>query len=78
MIRENNHITIRDVAKLAGVGIATASRALNNRGNVNPDTRRKVLEAAQKLGYVPNSLARSLVYGKTKKVGVIITTVLNP
>lgn len=78
VVERKSHITIKDVAKLAGVGIATASRALNNRGDVHPETRRKVLEAAQKLGYVPNSLARSLVYGKTKKVGVIITTVLNP
>jgi len=72
------HVTIRDVAKLAGVGIATASRALNNRGEVSPATRKRVLEAAQKLGYVPNSLARSLLSGKTKKIGVIITTILNP
>lgn len=75
---KDKHVTIKDVAKLAGVGIATASRALNNKGDVSPSTRRKVLEAAQKLGYVPNSLARSLVYGKTKKIGVIITTILNP
>lgn len=75
---KDRHITIKDVAKLAGVGIATASRALNNREDVSPSTRQKVLEAAQRLGYVPNSLARSLVYGKTKKIGVIITTILNP
>lgn len=75
---KNRHVTIRDVAKLAGVGIATASRALNNREDVSPSTRQKVLEAAQRLGYIPNSLARSLIYGRTKKIGVIITTILNP
>ncbi|HOJ92476.1 MAG TPA: LacI family DNA-binding transcriptional regulator [Dictyoglomaceae bacterium] len=72
------HVTIRDVAKLAGVGIATASRAINNKGEVSPATRERVLEAAKRLGYVPNSLARGLISGKTKKIGVVITTILNP
>jgi LacI family transcriptional regulator len=72
------HVTIKDVAKLAGVGIATASRALNNKGEISSHTKKKVLEAAKKLGYIPNSLARSLISGKTKKIGVVITTILNP
>ena len=71
-------VTIRDVAKLAGVGIATVSRVLNNKGEVSPTTRRRVLEAAKSLGYIPNSLARSLISGRTKKVGIVITTLLNP
>lgn len=45
-------VTLRDVAKLAGVSIGTASQALNNRPNVLPDTRERVLKAAQLLGYV--------------------------
>ncbi len=72
------HVTIRDVARLAGVGIGTASRALNNKKDVSPITRKRVLEAAKRLGYVPNSLARGLISGKTKKIGIIITTILNP
>ncbi len=72
------HVTIRDVARLAGVGIGTASRALNNKENVSPVTRKRVLEAAKRLGYIPNSLARGLIFGKTKKIGIIITTILNP
>ncbi|MCS7061431.1 MAG: LacI family DNA-binding transcriptional regulator [Anaerolineae bacterium] len=47
--------TLRDVAKLAGVSIGTASQALNNRPNVLPDTRERVLKAAQALGYVSPS-----------------------
>lgn len=72
------HVTIKDVAKLAGVGIATASRALNNKGEISPETKKRVLQAAELLGYVPNSLARGLISGKTKKIGVIVTTILNP
>ncbi|MCS7202644.1 MAG: LacI family transcriptional regulator [Dictyoglomus sp.] len=72
------HVTIRDVARLAGVGIATASRALNNKEEVSPKTRKRVLDAAKKLGYIPNSLARGLISGRTKKIGIIITTILNP
>lgn len=72
------HVTIKDVAKFAGVGIATASRALNNKENVSPKTRKRVLEVAERLGYIPNSLARGLISGKTKKVGIVITTILNP
>jgi len=73
-----NHITIKDVAKRAKVGIATASRALNNKSDVSPETRQRVLEAAEALGYVPNLLARGLLSGRTKTVGVVVTSILNP
>lgn len=71
-------VTIRDVAKTAGVAVSTASRALNNRGDVSESTRKRVLEAARELRYVPNSLARGLLSGETRTVGVIVTTILNP
>lgn len=72
------HVTIKDVAKRANVGIATASRALNNKSDVSPETRQRVLEAAEALGYVPNLLARGLLSGRTKTVGVVVTSILNP
>ncbi|MDA8103276.1 MAG: LacI family DNA-binding transcriptional regulator, partial [Nitrospiraceae bacterium] len=57
-------VTLRDVAKLAGVHPATASRALNEearaRGLVNPDTVARVMRAAQELDYHPDPVARSL------------------
>jgi len=63
--------TLRDVAVLAGVSIATASKALNNRANVHPDTRRRVLEAAERVSFTPNSLARSILSGQTGTVGLL-------
>ena len=72
--------TLRDVAQLAGVHPATASRALNpqTRPLVNADTARKVLRAAESLGYQPNPIARSLKTAKTTTVGVVIPDLTNP
>ncbi|NLJ50360.1 MAG: LacI family transcriptional regulator [Candidatus Atribacteria bacterium] len=61
-------VTLKDVSKLAGVSPATASLALNNQKGVSEKSRQKVLDAAQKLGYHPNILARSLIKGKTNTV----------
>jgi len=61
-------ITLKDVSKLAGVSTATASLVLNNQKGVSEKAKQKVLDAAQKLGYRPNILARSLIKGKTNTV----------
>ncbi|HEX6454066.1 MAG TPA: LacI family DNA-binding transcriptional regulator [Trebonia sp.] len=66
-------MTIADVARLAGVSQGTASKALNGRGSISPDTVRRVREAAEKLGYQANTLARGLVAGRTWTVGLITT-----
>lgn len=58
--------TIKDVAKLAGVSIATVSRVLNKLGVVNPETERKVLSAVAMLHYQRNAVARSLKLKVTK------------
>jgi DNA-binding LacI/PurR family transcriptional regulator len=63
---------IADVARLAGVAKATASRALSGRGYVSEETRRKVVAAAALIGYVASPNAASLVTGRTQSVGVII------
>jgi LacI family transcriptional regulator len=72
--------TLRDVAQLAGVHAATASRALNpkTRPLVNADTARKVLRAAESLGYQPNPIARSLKTSKSSTVGLVIPDLTNP
>jgi LacI family transcriptional regulator len=72
--------TLRDVAQLAGVHPATASRALNpqTRPLVNADTARKVLRAAASLGYQPNPIARSLKTARTSTVGLVIPDLTNP
>jgi LacI family transcriptional regulator len=72
--------TLRDVAQLAGVHAATASRALNpkTRPLVNADTARKVLRAAESLGYQPNPIARSLKTARSSTVGLVIPDLTNP
>jgi LacI family transcriptional regulator len=63
--------TITDLASLAGVSIATASKAVNGKSGVSDVTRRRVLEAAEKLGFRSNELARNLVAGRSFTVGLI-------
>ncbi len=64
--------TIYDVAREAGVSMATVSRVVNGNPNVKPTTRKKVLDAIEKLGYRPNAVARGLASKRTTTVGVII------
>jgi LacI family transcriptional regulator len=63
--------TLTDVARLAGVSVATASKALNGRNHVSAATRERVLEAAAQLSFSPNSLARGLLAGRTGTVGLL-------
>lgn len=65
-------VTIREVAKAAGVSVATASRALNGLSIVTAETRAKIEAAAAELNYVPHSGARSLTRRKTDAIGVIL------
>ena len=65
-------VTIRDVAREAGVSVASASRALNGHDNVTPETRARVQTAATKLRYVPHSGARSLTRRKSDAIGVVL------
>ena len=64
--------SIKDVAKQAGVSIATVSRVLNDIDVVNEDTKKKVLDAIKELGYRPNIIARSLKTQRTKTIGILI------
>lgn len=63
--------TLGDVARLAGVSIATASKALNGRSQVRAETRQRVVEAAERLSFRPNQVARGLLAGRTGTVGLI-------
>jgi LacI family transcriptional regulator len=65
-------VTIRDVAREAGVSVASASRALNGHDNVTPETRDRVKDAAGRLRYVPHSGARSLTRQKADALGVVL------
>jgi LacI family transcriptional regulator len=66
--------SIREVAELSGVSIATVSRVLNGSPRVREDTRRRVLERAGELGYVPNAAARTLVRQRSQLIGVVLDT----
>lgn len=63
---------IAQLARELGVSTATVSRALNGNPNVNEDTRKRVLDAAQRFGYAANQAARSLAQGVTRSVGFMI------
>ncbi|MFF6780572.1 substrate-binding domain-containing protein [Streptomyces sp. NPDC012510] len=63
--------TLGDVARLAGVSIATASKALNGRSQVRAETRQRVIEAAERLSFRPNQVARGLLAGRTGTVGLL-------
>jgi LacI family transcriptional regulator len=64
--------TIRDVAREAGVSVATVSRVFNNSGPVHEETRARVREVAGALRYSPNSAARSLITAKSNTIGVLL------
>jgi len=71
-------ITIRDVARQAGVGVGTVSRVLNNSPLVSEVTRRKVLAVIAELDYRPSPVARSLSSGRTRTIGVIAAFFTRP
>ena len=70
--------TVYDVAAEAGVSIKTVSRVINGAPNVSPTVRERVQRAAERLHYVPNSLARSLKAGTGDTIGVVIDTIADP
>lgn len=70
--------TLRDVAREAGVSIRTVSRVVNNKAEIAAGTRRRVLDVINRLEYRPNSLARSLVSGKTRSIAVVIPQITDP
>jgi LacI family transcriptional regulator len=70
--------TMADVARSAGVSVATVSHVLNDTRPVLPHTRQAVLDAVEELGYTPNSLARSLVTSRTRSIGLAVSAISNP
>jgi DNA-binding LacI/PurR family transcriptional regulator len=70
-------VTIRKVAAAAGVSAATVSRVFSHPHTVTPETRQRVMAAANELGYTPNPVARSLARGETGNVGVVVPDIVN-
>ncbi|MFZ2537941.1 MAG: LacI family DNA-binding transcriptional regulator [Oscillospiraceae bacterium] len=69
--------TIKDVAKMAEVSVATVSRVINNENNVQDDTKNRVVQAVKALNYSPNMLGRNLRRLETKKILVMLNTISN-
>lgn len=70
--------TIKDVAKAAGVSIATVSATVNGKGGVSEKRSRRVWEAVEAVGYSPHGIARSLRLGRTQVIGLIVGDIANP
>jgi LacI family transcriptional regulator len=69
---------IKDVAKAAGVSIATVSYALNDKDCIGQETKQKILEIAEDVGYVPNALAQGLLKKKTGVIGLVVPEISYP
>lgn len=74
---QNRAVTIKDIARILGLSKSTVSRALTEHTDVNPETRRRVLELAEMLDYQPNIVARNLKQRHTNTLGVIVPETMN-
>src|SRR5512140_1242573 len=71
-------VTLKDVAREAGVDLSTVSRSLSVSYGVHEETRKRVLEVAERLNYRPNRVARGLVTGRSHTLGLIVSDIRNP
>lgn len=71
-------VTLKDVAKVAGVSYATVSRALSGSPEIGAETRKRIIQLCKEMGYTPNSVARSMVMRKTNIIGLIVASIENP
>ncbi|UOF92723.1 LacI family transcriptional regulator [Fodinisporobacter ferrooxydans] len=75
-MEKKQHLTIQDIAQIAGVSISTVSRVLNNTAPVSKSTRNRILKVIQQTGFSPNAMARGLRLG-SKTVGIVIPDITN-
>ena len=73
MRNEMNGLTLDDIAKELGLSVSTVSRALAGKGRVSEKNRRAVFEAAKRMGYTVNAMARGLRESDSKLIGVLVT-----
>lgn len=70
-------ITIKDIARICGVGVSTVSRAINDHPDINEDTKKKVQEVIKKYNYIPNNSARNLKRLESNTIAVLVKGVYN-
>ncbi|MBP3196492.1 MAG: LacI family DNA-binding transcriptional regulator [Butyrivibrio sp.] len=73
-----SEITIREIAKRCGVGVSTVSRAINDHSDINPETKKRIMEVIRETGYIPNNSARNLKRTDAKCIGVLVKGITNP
>lgn len=71
-------ITIKDVARICGVGVSTVSRAINNHPDINEETKTMIMQVIKEHNYVPNNSARNLKRSDSKTIAVLIKGISNP
>ena len=71
-------MNIRDIADIAGVGVSTVSRVINNHPDVKVSTREKVLKIIEEYNYIPNNSARVLKKANTNYIGLLVKGIYNP
>ena len=74
----NSNITIKDIAKICGVGTATVSRALNDHPDINPETKQKIMDVVNDTGFVPNNSARNLKITDSRTIAILVKGMTNP
>jgi LacI family transcriptional regulator len=78
MIERPGAVTLRDIAQATGVSVNTVSRALTGKHDIHAKTKARVVAMAERLGYTPNLMARSLVQGRTRTLGLLVTDCTHP
>lgn len=73
-----SEITIVEIAKRCGVAVSTVSRAINNHSDINPATKRRIMEVIRETGYIPNNSARNLKRTDAKCIAVLVKGITNP
>ncbi len=71
-------LTIKDIAKACGVGVSTVSRAINNHPDINPETRKKIMDIIAEKGFTPNNSARNLKRTETNSISLLVKGISNP
>ena len=72
-----SEVTIKDIARICGVGVSTVSRAINNHPDINPETRKQIKQVIAEYGYIPNNSARNLKRTESNAVAILMKGITN-